>query len=162
MTAIFEPIWELTIVAVGDPGIPNRERVIIRPTAEINLGEYALSMGIRDDDNPNFVRPLNDHIFWFTNTIATPPLWIFVYTGKGSFRETTLEGSDEKALAFHWGRENTIFNFAQLVPVLFRTGGILIGPNPIRPRYLPPLPPPAPASKRPAPLAVPAWAKHRT
>jgi hypothetical protein len=136
---MFPPIWELMIVAMADGGVPNKERIIIRPTEKIDLGEFCVCAGLRHKDNPNVVIPLLDNIFWFSNLTIEPPSWIFIYTGKGEFRETTANGTNERALVFHWGREETIFNFLDIVPVIFRQAGILIGPSPDRPP-LPPIP----------------------
>jgi hypothetical protein len=139
----FNPIFEVTILAVGDPGVPNRERIILRPTETVNLGQFGMAVGIRSAENPNIVLPVNDNFFWFPSIIVTTPCWVFLYTGKGSYEQTTLAGTSETAHVFHWGKDVTIFNYLELVPVLFRQSGILIGPNPDRPAFpkLPSLPP---------------------
>ncbi len=150
----FEPVTELTIVIVGDPGVPNKERIILRPTQTIDLGQFSMTVGIRDKDNPNLVVPLQDHLFWFPNLVIEPPSWIFLYTGKGTYEKTNLAGTSETAHVFHWGREIVLFTYFELVPVLFKQTAMLIGPNPDRPRFpqlpsLPPRPPGLPLANLP-------------
>ena len=136
-------IFEATIIGVGDPGVPNKERIILRPTTSVNLGEFGMAVGIRNAENPNLVLPISDNFFWFPTIVVTSPCWIFLYTGKGRYEQTTLVGTSEPAHVFHWGKDFTVFNYLELVPVLFRQSGILIGPNPDKPPFpkLPSLPP---------------------
>jgi len=143
----FEPIVELTIVAVADAGVPNRERIVLRPTQEVNLGQFGMTVGIRNSDNPNLIVPITDFFFWFPNLVVEPPSWLFLYTGKGTYERTTVTGTSETAHVFHWARDTIIFAYFELVPVLFRHSSMLIGPNSNRPRFpqLPPLPPVPPA-----------------
>ena len=139
----FDRIFEATIVGVGDPGVPNKERVILRPTERINLGEFGLAVGIRGNENPNLVLPLVDNFFWFPSIVVETPSWLLLYTGKGTYEKTTIAGTSDIAHVFHWGRDVTVFNYLELVPVLFRHSGMLIGPNPDKPPFQqrPPLPP---------------------
>jgi hypothetical protein len=139
----FNPIFEATILAVGDPGVANKERIILRPTQSVNLGQFGMAVCIRSAENPNVVLPVNDNFFWFPSIDVTTPCWLFLYTGKGTYEQTTLAGSSETAHVFHWGKDSTIFNYLELVPVLFRQSAILIGPNPDKPPFpkLPTLPP---------------------
>lgn len=151
---LFEPIIELTIIIVADAGVPNQERVVLRPTESVNLGQFGVTVGIRNSDNPNLILPLTDHFFWFPNLVVETPSWLFLYTGKGSYEETTRVGTSETAHVFHWGREITLFNYFELVPVVFRHSAILIGPNPDRPTLesglkLPPVAPMRPLANLP-------------
>jgi hypothetical protein len=138
-----DAIFEVAIVGVVEPGVPNKERILLRPTETVNLGQFGMTLAIRNAENPNLVLPVSDNFFWFPSIVVTTPSWLFLYTGKGTYEQTTLAGSSETAHVFHWGREVTIFNYLELVPVLFRQSGILIGPNPDRPAFprLPSLPP---------------------
>jgi hypothetical protein len=153
----FEPINELTIIGVADPGVANRERVLLRPTQSVNLGQFGMTVGIRDTNNPNFIVPLTDNFFWFPNIVVGAPSWLFLYSGKGIYMKTTVTGSSEPAHVFHWNRDITLFNYFELVPVLFRQSSILIGPNPDRPAFptlpsLPPVPTGSPFAGLPRPL----------
>ena len=132
MNTGLNPIWEITILNVAEPGVPNRERIAIRPMQQVFLGDFGIGIGWRDDPLRDFIKPMRDQFYWFPNREASPPLWIFVYTGKGTDTETVMH-TGEPALVFHWGRENTIFNFAEIVPVIYRVPDMIIGPCPSKP-----------------------------
>lgn len=144
MPSLTPVIWELSVLGVFDPGIPNRERLIIRPTEAVNLGDYAVGTGIIHDQDPNLVYPIRDSILWLPGFQIEPPAWIFVYTGEGNFKETTVGERKDRALVVHWSRERTIFNHREIVPVLYKLSGMLIGPCPQKPPLpkAPQLPPP--------------------
>jgi hypothetical protein len=149
---LFSPIHELSIVTVADPGVPNMERIVIRPTENVNLGQFGMAAGIRQEAEPNLVLPLTNSFFWFPSHVVEPPSWIFLYTGPGTTELTTLTGTSETAYVFHWGAETTIFQFREVVPILFRQAAILIGPNPST-RSLPKQPALPPAPTLPPPFA---------
>ena len=144
----FPPIFELSIVTLADPGVPNRERVVMRPTEAVDLGQFGMAAGVQQETNPYLVVPLTNNFFWFPSYVIEPPSWVFLYTGKGTQEITTVSGTSEAAYVFHWGGEVTIFNFREVVPVLFRQSGMLIGQNSIDrsiPKQLPLPPVPTPS-----------------
>jgi hypothetical protein len=149
---LFSPIHELSIVTVADPGVPNMERIVIRPTENVNLGEFGMAAGIKGEVESNMVLPLTSNFFWFPSRIVEPPSWILLYTGAGTTEETTLAGTSQRAYVFHWGAKTTIFQFREIVPVLFRQAAILIGPNPST-ESLPKQPVLPPAPTLPPPFA---------
>lgn len=122
---LLPPIHQLSLVGVFDAGIPNMERVVLRPTQQLNLGEFGLFTGIKASNG--LVTPIRDHFFWLGETWITPPAWIFVYTGTGAPRWTTMPNSGDAALVLHWGRATTMFNVPSIVPVVFRLGAIVAG-----------------------------------
>ena len=125
---ILETIYELTILGVADVGIPNQERIIIRPTQAVNLAGFGLYLGqLRPD---GMIVPFRDHFFWFGEIVVTAPGWIIVYTGPGEFQVSQLPGTKEPAYSFHWGKQTTILGAPNIVPALFRFDGISIGPQP--------------------------------
>ena len=122
---IFPPVTELTVLGVAEPGVPNRERIIIRPTEPVNLAQFGIILGFR---NPNgMVTPWLDNFFWFGEITIEPPSWIVVYTGKGEYQQTIVPASNQIAHSMHWGRDRTVFDVPNIVPVLFRMDAILIG-----------------------------------
>jgi|ERR1700736_1801262 len=153
---LLSPIHELTIVTVADAGVPNMERIVIRPTEIVNLGQFGMAAGLASAE-PNLVLPLTNNFFWFPSTLVEPPSWIFLYTGPGTTELTTLAGTSEAAYVFHWGVQSTMFKFREVVPVIFRQAGMLIGPNPSTSSFpkqptLPPVPPvPPPFAGLPRP-----------
>jgi hypothetical protein len=119
------PVLELTLVGVVDPGVPNQERVVLRPTESVNLSQFGLLIGWRNSDGS--VVPVFDNFFWFGEIEVTPPSWILVYTGSGFFRKSVVPTSGQCVLSMYWGRSLTAFNVPQQLPVLFRIGSVLIG-----------------------------------
>jgi len=127
---ILQPIHELTIVVVADVGVPNQERIVIRPTQSVNLAGFGLYVG---QLLPNgMIRPYPDHFLWFGEIFVAPPSWIIIYTGPGNFQQTRLPNAGEEAYVFHWGKNFTLFGVPGIVPALFRFDGILIGTQPIK------------------------------
>lgn len=110
---------DIQVVGVFEAGIPNKERVIIRPNRQISLVGVGIAVGLSAGDAGAL--PLFDNVFWFPEIIVEPPTWIFVYTGKGKTRQTTLATKDP-ALVFHWQRNATVFIKPDIVPIVFQVG----------------------------------------
>ncbi len=116
-------IDEIRFKEVADAGVPNRERIILRPTREVNLGEYVLTLAV---DRDGLLQPIPDQLLWFGDETVAPPAWVFIYTGPGTRRLTTVEGSTDAAVVLHWNRNKTVFiPNGPIKPVLFRLGGML-------------------------------------
>lgn len=130
----FLPVFELSLVGVADAAVPNRERIVLRPTETVNLAQFSILLGLQN--NQGVVTPLNDAFFWFGELLVAPPSWLVVYTGAGEFLESRMPVTGEKAYSFHWGRLFTAFGLPNVVPVVCRIGSILVGSPPLR------LPPP--------------------
>lgn len=128
-------IQEISILGVFERGVPNKERILLRPTEAINLGNYGLFIGKMLPNNMVF--PYNDNFFWFNGLLVQPPSWIFIYTGPGEFEQSIIPSNGQQAYTYHWGRKLTVFDDPNLVPFLIRYGGITIGqpmPTPIMPQ----------------------------
>jgi hypothetical protein len=134
---ILPTISELALLGVADAGVPNRERIIIRPTESINMAEFFLALGFRQPSG--MIVPIPDLVFWFPKIQLVPPGWFIVYTGPGKPEVSNVPNTGETAYTYHWGRPQTVFIHPDLVPVLFSLGGILIGP-PILTQHRPALP----------------------
>lgn len=120
----FPPIPELNLVGVDKAGIPDEERIVLRPTQQVNLGYFGMLLGRRADEG---VQPVQNFFFWFSEITVRPPSWVFVYTGRGEARWTTTRQTEEKALIQHWGLRHTVFSDEAVRPVLFRFGSINVG-----------------------------------
>jgi hypothetical protein len=143
--AFFPRVPGLELVGVFDPGVPNQERIVVRVTTPVDLTATGIVLGVLWEQAPAGTRqafPIDDYLFWFEPTQASPPLWLFVYTGKGETRRTTLLNSAEPAVVMHWNKSTTLFGsgpgHARLVPLIFRVGAIDVGVPP------PPAPLPQP------------------
>ena len=115
---------ELTLLGVADPGKPNLERIVLRPTQPINVSGFGLTVGLPNPQAGAY--PLFDNVFWFPDLAIAPPSWILVYTGKGQPQNSYLPNG-EQALTLHWQRPYTVFHDPRLVPVLFRAEGVIVG-----------------------------------
>lgn len=122
---ILPPIHELTIVGIGDPGIANKERIVIRPTEPVNSAAFGLFLGMKLPND--LVVPYQDNFFWFGELIIEPPSWIIVYTGPGDFQKTTFLDSKDTVYIYHWGKKTTVFNRPDIVAFIFKYSAITIG-----------------------------------
>lgn len=117
---------DLRILGVFDPGVPNKERVIIRPNRQVSLTGVGVAVGITVSKSAG-AAPLHDNVFWFPAVTVEPPAWLFLYTGRGEMRQTTVTEKGETALVFHWQRQHTVFNAPYIVPILFQIGFAEVG-----------------------------------
>lgn len=118
-------ITELSMIGLADAGVPNQERILIRPMESIALNGFGIALGT-NLNAPGGPMALFDNVFWFPAAIVTPPAWIIVFTGRGTPAEHVLPGG-EKAYSFYWQRALTMFNDPSLAPILFRASTIMIG-----------------------------------
>lgn len=122
---IFPPIFELSLVGLYDAGIPNRERIVIRPTEKVNLAQFGIILAFR---NPNgMTTPIRDNFFWFGELEISPPSWIVVATSEGKYDLLKDPVGGQDIHMFHWGRKTTIFNRPEFAPILIQLSSIVIG-----------------------------------
>ena len=121
------PIIELSMIGVLDAGVPNRERVCLRPSDSVNLAQFGLHAAIQGDKG--LVTPIPNIFFWFGDMVVEPPAWLIVFTGKGQFKPTPSIEHGQPVYLFYWNLSNTIFNIPNVVPVAFKYSSILIGHN---------------------------------
>jgi hypothetical protein len=115
------PIAELSIHGVFEAGVPNRERVCLRPTETINLAFFGVLLARRNPADGS-LSPIVDQLFWFGEKEVSPPSWIMLLTGKGETK--TITESEHPIHLFFWGKEHTIFQLENIIPVVFRFGNI--------------------------------------
>ena len=124
-------IRDLKVVGLADAGVANSERIVIRPNRQVSLAGFGLAVGISAGDAGAL--PIHDNVFWFPDMLIEPPAWLFIYTGKGTMRQTTMP-SGEPAIVFHWQRPYVLFGHPDFVPVLFKVAfaevGKRLGPSP--------------------------------
>jgi hypothetical protein len=116
-----------------------KERIPHRIESELDIGEYALTLGVRSPA-PGFVIPVKDALFWFGSGNLVPGDWIFLYTGAGT---PSVIPPDEnvhgRLLVVYWGRSETVFHDPQIVPVIWHVGGMRTPPVPKAVRQVPAL-----------------------
>jgi hypothetical protein len=122
---IFPPPSELSMLGVLDAGVPNQERIILRPTEEVNLAQFGVLVGVRIDSGD--LIPLHDNFYWFGEIQIPAPSWIVLATGKGEPKVTHHPNTGHPIYWFYWGKTATIFNGPIIIPIVFQIGAILLG-----------------------------------
>ena len=118
-------ISELRVAGVFDRGVANQERIVILANQIVNMGQFGLILGIRQQGA--FAYPIRDNFYWFGDGYVNVGDWIFVYTGPGESRTSELPGgSSGKLYSLHWGRNETILGLPEVVPILFRVDAVEI------------------------------------
>jgi hypothetical protein len=120
---IIPPIFEFGNVSVSDPGISGKERIVFRPTEQINLAQCGLLIGWREANG--VTTPLDNEFLWFGEIIVTPPSWIVVFTGQGNYNVGTFKG--HPVYFYYWGKSATIFNYCEIIPLVFKFAGVQFG-----------------------------------
>jgi hypothetical protein len=121
---IVELITELSVIGVFSRGVANEERIVLRATEPIQMGQYGLMIGVRLGQG--LATPIRDNLLWFGDGILGKGDWVFVYTGPGKGSVTDLPNTQEKLYSIHWGRETTFLSSPDLVPILFRVDAVQI------------------------------------
>lgn len=119
------PAPPLQLVSVDSRGVPNEERIYLKANQRVNLREYFLVLGVRMPDGTVYPGQLG---MWLGNGTVEAGGWIVVYTGGGSPLVTKMQGTGEPALVVYWGHATTLFNDAQLTPILVHSDKIEILP----------------------------------
>ena len=122
-------IAELELVGTFDRGNPNMERIAIRVNQTTNMGQCALFLGVRTE--AGMAIPIRDNMFWFGDGIVHPGDWLFIYTSAGAPRATDIPNSDHKLFTIFWGRKQVILDSDEIVPILVRLDGVIVGGQPV-------------------------------
>ena len=123
---VIPTVTDLSLLGVADPGVPNKERIVLRPAESIELGHFALLVGTPLSDGTIF--PLRNLFFWFGPLEVGSPSWIYLYTGPGTYQRSHLPGTDQAVYVFHWHQPHILFGDASnLVPVLVQLGAVGFG-----------------------------------
>lgn len=121
---ILNLITELRIVGVFDRGIPNQERIVLSVNEAVNLGQYGLMVGVRGSNG--FAFPIRDNLLWFGDATVKKGDWIFVYTGPGEAKGSTLPNTQYNLYSVHWGRQYTMLGDSNVVPLLIRVDAVQV------------------------------------
>lgn len=121
---ILANITELSLYGVYDRGKANQERIVIYVNDPIvNLGQFGLMLGIKGPNESAL--PINDNLFWFGEGYVKRGDWLFIYTGPGEFRKSTIPNSDSIIYTAYWKRKLTILGDLTIVPILFRIDAVI-------------------------------------
>ena len=125
---ILPPVHELSVVGIFDPGIPNRERIVLRPTQPLNLAAFAL---ILSATAPEGVTPIPNQFLWLGERWLSPPAWIVVFTGPGRFQEGAHQTTGEPVLELHWGQPGVVLGRPGVAVSVIRIGALTSQVTPI-------------------------------
>lgn len=126
MTSIIPVVTELGMLGVIEPGAPNRERIALKPYTFLDLGGYAMILGLQGPAL-NLIQPIKDALFWFGSGNVGPNDWLYLFTGEGNPVATPFGETGGNLYSFFWGHRQTVFHDPRLVPVLIRLGGFVAG-----------------------------------
>ena len=118
-------IAELQMVGVFDRGVPNKERVVLRANTVIDIGEFAVIVGVRTPPPADMIIPVRDHLFWFGTALVGANDWLFLYTGHGVPDRFPSATGPEQIYTSYWGHSETIFHDPQLIPAVVRFRSLL-------------------------------------
>lgn len=115
---MIEPLPPLELFGVYERGVPNRERIVLRVNAPVQLREYGIVLGW--DAPGNTLYPATDNFLWLGPTFIDVASWVFVYTGSGQQTMTQEINSKDPAHVVYWNRSDVILKNPEIKPALFR------------------------------------------
>ena len=125
-TTYLPTIPELDLLGVYDRGIANKERIVLRVVSALDIGAYLIILGWRGKDSGQHVTPLPNSMYWFGSGSLQANDWLFLYTGQGTAEKMPPSDKHGNLFINYWGKDKTVFNSAEVVPVLWRMNGITI------------------------------------
>jgi hypothetical protein len=113
---------------VYDRGVPNQERIVLRARSAFDAGQFAIGLGVHQATYLDFpiAVPIPDQFLWFGNANVEAGAWIFLYTGAGEPRKTTVSGTSVPAYVIYWNKATTVLANSSVVPILFRLAGVQV------------------------------------
>jgi hypothetical protein len=86
---------DLQIVKVSKEGGPTKEYVVLRAFKDCNLNDYAISDNTYDEEGHTSNK--HPHFYWFPKLEVKRGDFIYLYTGRGSYRN----GKTESGTPYH-------------------------------------------------------------
>ena len=114
----------LAFVRIEDIGNPTKERVVLRATAAVDIGGYALFRCQSLNEKSVSSGPVLN-AFWFENRAIKANDWVVVYTKPG---QTSEKKGDNNITSYfyYWGLSGNLWT-SQTAAVLVRTPSWQIG-----------------------------------
>lgn len=122
---ILQDISELHLVGVFERGVPNQERIVLRATTRVDLGQFGVLLGVKT--SPGMAAPIKDNLFWFGDGLINRDDWIFIYTCPGKPGASQIPNREERVYTLFWGRKSVILQNPNILPVLFRVDAVIVG-----------------------------------
>lgn len=117
-------IPELQLFGIIERGVPNKERVVLKPTIALDISPYVVFAAVRTAPGTDLISPLRDHMFWFGSAFLQPNDWIFLYTGHGTPSTFPASDGNGQVHTLYWGHSLTIFHDPQVIPAIARFNGL--------------------------------------
>lgn len=125
---ILADIEELLMHPVVDRGIPNKERIALLAQTDVQMGNFGLIIGNAAPNN--MATPIRDNFLWFGDRVIHRGDWVLVFTGQGESKVVNGSEPGTKVYSIHWGRGVTMFANTNIVPLLIRLDGVIVGRAP--------------------------------
>lgn len=126
MTSYLATIPELSLLGAFERGVPNKERVVLKAEAQVDLGHFAVVLGLRTPGTEPLTTPLVDSTYWLGSAVIPKGDWVFIFTGPGTPSKSRSTDNTCDLHIIFWNRKQTIFHDARVIPLLWRLNGITI------------------------------------
>lgn len=114
------PPLPLHMLGVWDRGVPNRERIVLRADAFLDITRLFVAPAVRGEDGGyRLGRPFAVG----QQEVLAPGQHLVIYTGPGSPVNTFILGTNDPALVVHLGAPVTLFGDPSVHPVVFDVAG---------------------------------------
>ena len=93
---------QLELKSFADAGVLDKERLIIRVLADVNIGSYVV-LRSKKNDNGMPISGTKD-AYWFPDVKVSRGDLIVLYTKRGTSSKKVLEGSGGMAHFYYWSK----------------------------------------------------------
>lgn len=107
------------IASIANAGDLERERLILRATANGDIGEYAVFRANAAPDDEALAGDI-PNAYWFANREIKKGDFVVLYSKFGTSREKTSE-SGRTSYFYYWGLDSAIWSSTNYVAVLVNT-----------------------------------------
>ncbi len=83
---IIPTVYNIQTIGVGDRGVPNKERIVLRAMDEFNLQNFVVGIGIPASAEQSTILPIPNYIYYFDDIVVPKYSWVVIYTGPGKPR----------------------------------------------------------------------------
>lgn len=112
----------LTMRPVENPGDPERERIVLRATKDVDIGDFAMFMAPTADDSV-LSGPLN--AYWFPDQKIKLGDFVVLYTKSGT-RSEKKSDSGNTSYFLYWGLSSPRWASPKLKPVLLQVASWIV------------------------------------
>ena len=105
---------KIKLMYVKDRGDLERERIVMRATSKVDVGQYALIEAGFEEDSVNVE---TGSCYWFSDQVIEKNDWVVLYTKSGENKEK-LQKSGATAYFYYWDKKKPKWNTSSKVPVV--------------------------------------------